>query len=545
MAKKGKHAKTRKSKNTESKQISVKSEVADTESEETKEENSEELLLPLDEDTAEEGAFTPAFDVTNSSDKNKSNATSSIQKKLGITFGVIVVLLLSIYLAGALAFTMIYAPNTKICGIDFSFKQPYDLASMLNNDFESYKMNVKGENISFEIDAKNANINADTETIANIALETFDIWTWPKSLFQQRDLSDVLLANLNEGNLSSIVNKKITEANENKSETKDACIAWDKNKSEFVIKEEIYGKQLDESKVKQTILSGIVHLSDTVTLDEKDRITPTIFKDDNRFNKAFKEANKIGSVDFHILINEMDIASIDGQTSEEWIMFDDPFTIHLDEDKVKTWTSGITENLNTVGDERKYTRPDGKNVTVTGGTYGWQVDVEQATNQIIEAIKAGSKENVVIEAAQTASVFAKKGEQDWSKRYVDIDISEQHARFYNENGDLVWESDVVTGKPENAYATPQGVYMVNRKQSPSRLRGPMVNGKAEWDSVVQYWMPFVDNLIGLHDAKWQATFGGQRYAQGYGSHGCVNLPVNAAGDLYNIINEGDVVVVHY
>lgn len=58
-------------------------------------------------------------------------------------------------------------------------------------------------------------------------------------------------------------------------------------------------------------------------------------------------------------------------------------------------------------------------------------------------------------------------------------------------------------------------------------------------------MPFKGNSVGLHDASWQSAFGGQRYASGYGSHGCINLPTGAAGDLYGLIEVGDVVVVHY
>ena len=38
------------------------------------------------------------------------------------------------------------------------------------------------------------------------------------------------------------------------------------------------------------------------------------------------------------------------------------------------------------------------------------------------------------------------------------------------------------------------------------LRGPKKeDGKYEWESEVQYWMPFVGNLVGLHDASWQPS----------------------------------------
>lgn len=70
-------------------------------------------------------------------------------------------------------------------------------------------------------------------------------------------------------------------------------------------------------------------------------------------------------------------------------------------------------------------------------------------------------------------------------------------------------------------------------------------GTPEYESKVTYWMPFKGNSVGLHDASWQSAFGGDRYATGYGSHGCINLPIGAAGELYGMIEPGDVVVVHY
>ena len=58
-------------------------------------------------------------------------------------------------------------------------------------------------------------------------------------------------------------------------------------------------------------------------------------------------------------------------------------------------------------------------------------------------------------------------------------------------------------------------------------------------------MPFIGNLYALHDAWWQPGFGGTMYRDGYGSHGCVNLPTSAAESLYALIHVGDVVVVHW
>ena len=76
------------------------------------------------------------------------------------------------------------------------------------------------------------------------------------------------------------------------------------------------------------------------------------------------------------------------------------------------------------------------------------------------------------------------------------------------------------------------------------LRGKKLpDGTYEYESPVSYWMPF-NGGIGFHDATWQSAFGGARYLT-YGSHGCVNMPVSAAAQLYGLIQAGVPVVCHY
>ena len=182
-----------------------------------------------------------------------------------------------------------------------------------------------------------------------------------------------------------------------------------------------------------------------------------------------------------------------------------------------------------------------------GGTYGWSYDGPALIELVKTAFANRASEPIEVPVLQKGEMIGAVGTRDWGARYADIDLSEQHAYFYDENGSCVWETDVVTGSP-GSHATPTGVYRVTGgKASPSLLVGQRdpETGKPEYETEVAYWMPFIGNSIGFHDATWQSAFGGNRYAQGHGSHGCVNIPLDAAADLYGIINVGDVVVVHW
>lgn len=73
---------------------------------------------------------------------------------------------------------------------------------------------------------------------------------------------------------------------------------------------------------------------------------------------------------------------------------------------------------------------------------------------------------------------------------MDVDLSEQYARFYDDEGNLVWESDIVSGA-RGKTDSPTGVYSLNHKQSPTVLIGEMTSeGTPEYESKVSYWMPF-------------------------------------------------------
>ena len=62
------------------------------------------------------------------------------------------------------------------------------------------------------------------------------------------------------------------------------------------------------------------------------------------------------------------------------------------------------------------------------------------------------------------------------------------------------------------------------------------------DARVGYWMPF-NGGIGFHDASWRSEFGGTIYKTN-GSHGCVNLPKEAAKQIFLNIDQGTMVRVH-
>ena len=123
-----------------------------------------------------------------------------------------------------------------------------------------------------------------------------------------------------------------------------------------------------------------------------------------------------------------------------------------------------------------------------------------------------------------------------SGTYIEIDITNQ-VLYYYQNGVLSFTTDVVTGNLGTGKGTPTGVYSIRGKATNMTLTG------TGYSSHVDYWMNFIGNSYGIHDADWRSSFGGTIYKTN-GSHGCVNVPPEVMGTLYDMVEVGTPVVLY-
>lgn len=114
------------------------------------------------------------------------------------------------------------------------------------------------------------------------------------------------------------------------------------------------------------------------------------------------------------------------------------------------------------------------------------------------------------------------------ERWIEVDLSEQKLKAW-EGTNLFLESSVSTGLPW--WPTPTGEFRVWIKLRATRMQGGQ--GKYAYNLPnVPYVMYFQNSQVpswrgyGIHGAYWHNDFGRPR------SHGCVNLPVNVAKEVY-------------
>ncbi|WP_165060865.1 L,D-transpeptidase family protein [Adlercreutzia sp. ZJ154] len=455
----------------------------------------------------------------------------------------VVVVLGGLYLGGVALFSTHFMPNTNVAGIDFSLKTPQDMQATLDNTLANHTFSVVGKGLNFKVSSEDVGLTSDNAAVAQDIISKENPWMWPVEIFNQHDCTDSFTESMHADGLDAVVSSQLEVVNADAVQPTNATIAFDEGENKFVCVEETKGTAIDADALKNTILEGLLHLEDKITLTDAVLVQPTILVDDPRVQAAADQANEYVKAEFDVVMSDTPVVHVDPKLTSQWVSVSPELEVGFDEAALSAWAADVASACNTVGSKRTYTRPDGKQITVSGGTYGWKIDRDALVTQVTEAVKAGSTQPLTVPVLQSGTGFNGLGGQDWGSRYIDVDLSEQYARFYD-NGSLIWESVIVSGNPNKGKSTPTGVYSANQKASPTVLRGRIQSdGKPEYESPVKYWMPFIGNSVGFHDASWQSAYGGGRYLTN-GSRGCINLPYNAAESLYGIIKTGDVVVVH-
>ena len=223
---------------------------------------------------------------------------------------------------------------------------------------------------------------------------------------------------------------------------------------------------------------------------------------------------------------------VDGNKISQWVTIDEHYNVSLNPEGVKEFVDHIGKNYNTFGKTRTLKTSYGKTIQINGGDYGWWLNRGAEAEELTELILEGKEVVKEPNYYQKANFY---GEDDIGNTYIEVNLTAQHLFFYKD-GNLVMESDFVSGNLTKNYGTPTGTYVVQYKERNATLTGET------YQTPVDYWIPFNHN-IGFHDATWRNKFGEDIYVRN-GSHGCINMPHSAAKIMYEHIERGVAVYVY-
>ncbi len=468
-------------------------------------------------------------------------------KVAGIACGIVAACLMVVYGVGVSFFGGHLYPNTTISGYDVSMKTPDDVGLMLNNTMEDYAFTISGQGLEMTLRAKESGVGLNGEEIAQGMMESINPWEWPYQVFQPHDETARLQTKVDTEQLLAKITEGVDEFNQESIAPINATISYNAADQEFSIKSEVYGTALDAGRVTQQVSDALVdNMPSRIHITEDALMIPAVVSTDPQLIDAQSQANAMAKANPEVWMGDSLLCNLEPNTVGPWIGVNDDLTFTLDENGIHDWANNIKGTYDSIGSERTYTRPDGKVVTISGGDYGWNIDSEGLFTAVRDSVLAANTEPLSVPTFSKARAIGGNGQKDWGNRYVDVDLSSQYARFYDDNGNIIWESGIISGMPTSERATPTGVWDLNDKGRNVKLIGYKPNGEKDYETPVAWWMPFKGNSVGFHDADWQPSsgFGTDYYTYG-GSHGCVNLPPSKAQELYGVIQVGDVVVTHW
>ena len=467
-------------------------------------------------------------------------------RAFGISVGVLFGLVAIAYVVGAVIFMGRFLPNTVLGEHDISFKSDQEVANLLDGIVKDYHIDVLRDGFSYRASGEDIGLSIDSQGILSNIHSDLNAWKWPLLLLEGRhDETEHLSVKFSPSTYEKAVDDALAHYNQAATPPTNATIVYNKTTDKFEVQPEQQGTQLHPPAVLASIAKAISALETKVLLDDENLVKPTIYSTDQKLLDAAQLATGMVAAKLSLVMGGQVVGEVNGDSLSDFITINENYEVVFRDEEMNAWVENLALSFDTVGTERFFTRADGKQVTVPAGrVYGWEVDSETLKATIIENVKAGTVGQVAVPCFEEAAVYAGPHGRDWGPRYIDVDLSEQYVRFYGEDGAIIWEAPCITGTPDGEHDTGVGAWYVNNKESPSKLIG-YERGKKIYETTVKYWMAFEYNGIGFHDATWQPSFGGNMYARGYGSHGCVNLSYSAAESLYGIIQIGDPVMVHW
>lgn len=480
--------------------------------------------------------------------KTKKHSKKSVtrhgpSKKIFFIGGGVISLLLLTYIGISVFFMSHFFINTEINGHNFSGRTVSEGEDYLKGQVKKYLLTVRQKDGKTDT-IKSSDIELayhDNGQLKNV-LKKQNAFLWPQSVFAPRSASITIGLSYDQNALDGAINSLDSVTAK---QIPPASAAPKYDGSQFKVEPETAGTAIDMNKLKEKVKASVMKLSANIDLEkEKCYAVPKYTSSSEKVKEACDKMNKYCKASITYPMNENVV--VDKSLISTWLGVDDDMNVIFHDDVMKKWLKEFANKYNTVGITRTFTTPTGKNATVSGGTYGWSINEDKELSSLKNNIK-NSEVATREPAYYIGGTAAAHAMPDWGSTYVDVDLGEQKM-WYVVNGTIALTTDVVTGQPIPERITPIGVYSLQDKKTNETLVGSIKpsTGEPEYKTKVSYWMRVTwDSGIGLHDATWQSAFGGTLYQiPTIGSHGCINMPLDQAAALYNMIAIGTPIIIH-
>ncbi len=465
----------------------------------------------------------------NEARRRRRKRRARIRALLLILIGTAAVLLIAL-IGFSIYYETHFFPNTRILGINCAGKDAAYVEEKLSDQAASYLLTVLDRNgdkylvRGDDINCRYTNTGEVDQILSDqVGIAFLGNLTGEKNY----ELNDEIV--FDETALYDLVSGFSFMDPSNMEPPQDARLTVSETGYELV--PEAAGTTVVPENVQREIRDAVENQMETLTLSDDCYLSPSITTESPEISLIKDSMDSYMQAEITYLVEGKDLRLDSGKIAT--LLDIDGTNVSINEEKVADYAQSLAYELNTYGKTREFKTTDGNTIQIGGGDYGWVLDKAGEAEQILSDLSSGKPVTREPVYEQTALY---RGDDDIGDTYIEIDYTNQHLYYYKE-GSLVLDTDIVSGNISKNNGSPDGIFKIVYKESPATLVGE------NYQSDVTYFMPFAYN-VGIHDADWRSAFGGEIYKTS-GSHGCINVPKEAAEELFGIVEKGTPVIAYY
>lgn len=483
--------------------------------------------------------------------KKRKHQATTVKSNIGFVVAIVIfILLVAAYGAGGIYYSNHFYNGTLLNNCDVSGMTSEEAKAKLIESSNGYVLNLKEQNSRFE------SISGDEVDLQAVVSDDFDNLlndqggvAWLLHFFGDKEYildESMITYTYDNDKLTDVIDMLDCVNPEYPIEATDAELVL--LEGEFKIIPESESNIAHRDELEEKIRIAFETQCDLIDLvDEGLYDMPTVYSDDPDLVGQKAAYDQIVDMQIDLLFGYCE-EYIDIQTIMNWVTVDKQdngeYALNVDDDAITAYVTALSDKYDTAGQPKQFATNSGEVIEIVYGDFGWLFDNEYAEERLKEYVLEGKSVTLDLTDGSEESDawwiqkgvgYDANGNDYYGTTYAEVSISEQHMWMY-QDGNIVLETDVVTGNPTLGNDTPTGAFKIRHKEKDATLRGP------GYATPVSYWMVFADD-VGFHDATWQPSFGGERYLTN-GSHGCVNMPLDQAEKLYDLIYIGMPVFVY-
>ena len=458
----------------------------------------------------------------------------------------VLVLLFVVYICTALYFRNRFLPNTWIGDVYCTGRSTQAVAYDLKEKIVMPSIRISWGDESIEdsyIAPEDISYSYNLTSSVVKAVESQNILSWPVCLFTKQSLQLEPVISFDADLLRrqfSQLERVVAEAADNP----EYSIRFDYETGYYVY--DNHSHRLDTEKALQALNDSLISGKLSLTLDDSYYYDAPYTDDERSIITEWDNLSEFLTTD---LVYDMGAEKIAFDSTVMSFLIvaerdhtpvkDDDGSYIIDDEAVAKWVDDLCSAYNTYGLDREFVSSTGKTVIIpaTYSNYGTELNHDAELRFLNNYLHSeepwdGTADEHIPDYNVEATV---RGLNDIGDTFVEVDLTDQYMYYYKD-GELVIETDIVSGDIPKGWTTPRGVFAIYGKYTDQYLYGK------DYIDFVSYWMPYFRGY-GLHDSDWRDEWGGDIYTYD-GSHGCINMDKEPARIIFENIEIGTPVVVY-